>query len=272
MTEQNQQSLLLGKIAAYTEILVKDPSSTIFVSLAETYRRMGMYEDAHQIINKGMILHADFSPAYVVLARILCQLEDFTGSVSAFEHALEVDEDNLAALVGCARVQILLAHDDLALALLLRARALSPADPIINKLIISLSAVDQVALEVTQTEPATADDPSDKTVELVSPTLAELYLAQGLNEKALDLYRQLSTRNPDDLTFRRKVKELEGAVVAKDIELVPEAVVAPIATVEDDLDDDETFVFEPEIEAENSKILETLNGWLQNIQQRRDNV
>ncbi len=34
MTEQNQQSLLLGKIAAYTEILVKDPNSTIFVSLA----------------------------------------------------------------------------------------------------------------------------------------------------------------------------------------------------------------------------------------------
>jgi len=88
MIDQNQQSLLLGKIAAYTEILVKDPSSTIFISLAETYRKMGMFDDARQIITKGLDLHSDVSPAYIVLARILCQLEDFDGSVVAFDTLL----------------------------------------------------------------------------------------------------------------------------------------------------------------------------------------
>jgi len=93
MTDQYQQSLLLGKIAAYTEILVKDYNSTIFVSLAETYRKLGMFDDARQIISKGLTLHPDFSPAYIVLARTLCQLEDYSGSVTAFEQALEFDDE-----------------------------------------------------------------------------------------------------------------------------------------------------------------------------------
>jgi len=216
MIEQNQQSLLLGKIAAYTEILVKDPSSTIFISLAETYRKMGMFDDARQIISKGLDLHPDVSAAYIVLARILCQLEDFDGSVAAFEQALEFDPDNLAALVGFARVQILLGDEETARQLLLSARAISPADPVINKLLLSLpdekeSSDEEPIVQVEQ--PAEA---VDKTSPLVSSTLAELYLAQGLTAKALDLFQRLSVQNPDDLSFRRRVKELESQLPEED--------------------------------------------------------
>ena len=263
MTEHNQQSLLLGKIAAYTEILVKDPGSTIFVSLAETYRRMGMYEDARQIVSKGMTLHNDFSPAFIVLARILCQLDNYSASIDAFERALTIDPDNLAALVGSARVHILLEEDTVARELLLKARNLSPADPIINKLILSLA------------DSVIAIKPESDTIELASPTLAELYLSQGLTEKSLQIYQKLSILNPDDLSYRRKVKELSeisgnntDTKVAVDTEssvFIDDAGVPDVA-------EEETFVFESDAEREDSPVLGVLNRWLNNIELGRENV
>ena len=68
MTEQNQQSSLLGKVAAYTEILAKDPDSTIFVSLSEAYRKMGMLDEAKDVAERGLKKNPQFSPAYIVLA------------------------------------------------------------------------------------------------------------------------------------------------------------------------------------------------------------
>ncbi|MCD6187852.1 MAG: tetratricopeptide repeat protein [Desulfuromusa sp.] len=285
MTEQNQQSLLLGKIAAYTEILVKDPSSTIFISLAETYRKMGMFADARQIIYKGMDLHPDVSPAYIVLARTLCQLEDFDGAVVAFERALELDQDSLAALVGYARVQILLGDEVIARQLLLRAREISPADPVINKLLLSLPEGDVEPLDVPV---STGDEAVEPAPVLVSATLAELYLVQGLTEKALDLFQQLSVQNPDDLTLRRKVKELEGQLreenqdgtekstdlLLKQREDIPAAPVESIDAAEvaiEQLFDSgkETTVSAP---VNTPSCLDTLNLWLSNIKQRRGNV
>ena len=290
MIEHNQQSLLLGKIAAYTEILVKDPSSTIFISLAETYRKMGMFDDARQIISRGLDLHPDVSPAYIVLARVLCQLEDFSGSVVVFEQALELDQENLAALVGYARVQILLGDEEAARELLLRARALSSADPVINKLLLSLPEVKIVA-ESSPADLAHSDEAEEDSSPLVSSTLAELYLVQGLTAKALDLFQRLSALNPDDLFFRRKVKEIEtqlheekqhGTESSDDLESVIDAsaqVVVVDSAAEIAIPLHQLVDQEPEVVVSASDhglssrtTLSTLNRWLSNIQQRRENV
>ncbi len=269
MTDQNQQSLLLGKIAAYTEILVKDPSSTIFVSLAETYRKMGMFEDSRQIISKGLELHPSFSPAHIVLARILCQLNDLDGSVAAFDRALELDEENLAALVGYARVQILLGEEIVARDLLLKARHLSPADPVINKLLLSLPDVSEAVVKSSSVVQAQGIETVDSPKALVSSTLAELYLAQGLTEKALDLFQRLSTQNPDDLTLRRRVKELEGQLREdnQNVEVSnPESPLLHGLEVEPHLlaSENKEHVCEP--------VVDILTRWLTNIQQRRGHV
>ncbi|MDX2480064.1 MAG: hypothetical protein QNK24_06990 [Desulfuromusa sp.] len=291
MSEQNQQSLLLGKIAAYTEILVKDPSSTIFVSLAETYRKMGMFDDARQIIYKGLDLHSDFSPAHIVLARILCQLEDFDGSVAAFERALELDEESLAALVGYARVQILLGDEIIARELLLKARYLSPADPVINKLLLSLPEESEIIDKPVASATVLSEESVVNSTALVSSTLADLYLAQGLTEKALDLFQRLSIQNPDDLTLRRKVRELESQRQEETKDVANESVEVPSSQLEDvptisvSATEDEDAVDQHLYESETVKIVsdpidrfipepvfDTLNRWLSNIQQRRENV
>jgi tetratricopeptide (TPR) repeat protein len=295
MTGQTQRSSLLGKIAAYTEILVKDPKSTIFVSLAEAYRKMGMFDDVRQIISKGLELHQDFSPAYIVLARVLCQSEDFDGSIVAFERALKLDDENLAALVGCARVKILRGQAVEARELLLRARHLSPADPVINKLLLSLPAEPESVEEQSAEKHELSDEHEVSSASLVSPTLADLYLQQGLTQEALNIYRQLSVQNPNDLIFRRKVKELEKhSREEENLNINKESIVVPLPQQEDVPSVSEESIVEQDIfvgdtqeqnetltgkavsEADSmftdEPVLKILNQWLSNIRQRREDV
>lgn len=247
MTEHHQQSALLGKIAAYTELLVNDPRSTIFVSLAETYRKMGLFNDAREIVVKGLELHPDFGPAYVVLARIECQLEDIDASCAAFEQALALDPDSLAALVGYARVKLLLHQDNAARELLLHARSLSPADPVINKMLLGLSPSQPEAEEeiasvapVVDSEPAKANN----LTALASTTLADLYLVQGLTDKALGLYRQLLFRNPDNLELRRKIREIEGRTEEPLQSLTEEDDLTPPSAADEQMEVEEESVSE----------------------------
>ncbi|SHJ71274.1 Tetratricopeptide repeat-containing protein [Malonomonas rubra DSM 5091] len=317
MTEKNQQNSLLGKIAAYTEILAKDPGSTIFVSLSEAYRKMGMLNDARQVVEKGLETHPDFSPAHIVYARILCQQGEYDASSAAFQQALTYDSENLAALVGFARLHILLGEEVHAKSLLLQARELSPADPVINKLLLSLPDVESEPEPVAEIEDESAveeqiDQPADQaeveaepeTLEevldeeesavppLASSTLADLYLKQGLTDQALDMYRQLSADNPDNLEYRRKIRDIEGepdevSFVAPDVpEIQPETESNEPVDVEGDreVEADVTLADPVDIEggisssepslakASDDKVLETLNRWLDSIKKRREDV
>ncbi len=237
---------------------------------------MGMFDDALQIIRKGLERHPDFGPAHIVLARVLCQLEDFSGSIAAFEQALELDGDNLAALVGYARVKILLGDELAAREILLKARSLSPADPVINKLLLSLPEQFEDEVDTAEQGEAACDEAADDNPRhLVSQTLAELYLAQGLTEKALELFRTLSQQDPDNLALRRKVRELETQLERDSAPAIAEPdsepLEQPISHEEESVGGAEPDVPEVEEEAENN-VLDTLNRWLSNIQQRRKNV
>jgi tetratricopeptide (TPR) repeat protein len=289
LSEHDKHATLLGKVAAYTEIMVKDPGSTIFVSLAETYRKLGMYDDGRQILTKGLRRHPDLSSAHIVMARILCQLEAYEGSSASFSRALELDSDSLAALVGYARVCILLGEEEQARELLLRARKLSPADPVINKLLLSLpQAPAPIEAEPSVEEPVESATPGTSGKGLASLTLANLYEKQGLTAKALAMYQQLSVDAPADLTLRRKIRDLEFGGVAPEepvvsapqldepvaTAVVPESVIDSAATMEDsDVTlDSATFVAKEASELGATQVVNELNRLLDNIHRRRENV
>lgn len=303
MTEPHQQHSLLGKIAAYTEILAKDPTSTIFVSLSEAYRKMGMLDDARQVVEQGIELHDDFSPAYIVLGRILCQQGDYDGSESSFQQALKFDGESLAALVGYARLKILLGREADARQKLLIARQLSPADPVINKLLLSLPDDTPVEIATETVEQVTVDSVMSDSVEeavvappLASSTLAELYLKQGLAQQALEVYRQLSIDDPDNLLLRRKIRDIEDGQLGIEVE---ESKIKPIDSPEISAGVDSEVEEPPAIEAAElevtpavsvgsatrdlsaaetcqpipeEQVLTTLHKWLASIQQRREHV
>lgn len=295
MVDETPQSSLLGKIAAYTEILEKDPNSTIFVSLSEAYRKLGCLDDARQIIEEGLNRHSDFSPAYVVLARILCQQSLYDESCSAFTKALEYDENSLAGLVGFARLSVLMKEVEQARRLLLKARSLSPADPVINKFLNSLPPAPEEPEEAPQDEEVVS-------APLISETLADLYLKQGLPDKALEIFRELLRNNPDNLELRRRIRDAE-IMIQGEVEQVASEAVRPEssdeaieeASTEEGAEPGQESTSEPESELELSPAakdveeerlepleekmqetattpLDVLSQWLENIKKRRSNV
>lgn len=299
MAEETLQSALLGKIAAYTEILQKDPKSTIFVSLGEAYRKLGHLDDARQIIEEGLAIHLDFSPAYVVLARTLCQQSEYEASDVAFAKAIELDGNSLAGLVGYARLAALIENVEKARALLFKARSLSPADPVINKFLNSLPPA--------QKEPENlSSEPAEVSAPLISATLADLYLKQSLPDKALEILRELMRNDPNNLELRRRIREAElmldgdleqataevhvadnneESTTADSEELTPLVDVESVdelksadVEIEDEPLMHESVVMQPglstvDVEPDSDMSpLEIMNQWLENIQKRRTNV
>jgi len=59
---------------------------------------------------------------------------------------------------------------------------------------------------------APAPAPDSASGELTSATLAELYFKQGFPEKAIEVYRQLVAREPDNDRLRRRIAELEASL------------------------------------------------------------
>lgn len=288
---ENHQNSLLGKIAAYTEILAADPYSTIFVSLSETYRKMGMLDEAHSVAIKGLAFLPDYAPGHVVLARIKCQQGDMVASEESFIKALDIDPDSLAALVGLSRLYLLLDNKANARNLLLTARELSPADSVINKLLLGLPAPEIEAETVTSEieEVASSSDVApavalDTQVEsLETATLAELYFKQGMAQRSLHIYRNLLTRDPDNLAFRRRIRDIElmssdtsdssAAVLENPVEVEARfdsvsrdpACPSAVGMVEENV----TPLISPVVKL---SVLDELNSLLASIQKRRGDV
>jgi hypothetical protein len=64
--------------------------------------------------------------------------------------------------------------------------------------------------------------------ELMSPTLAELYFNQGFTDKAIEVYRQLLDREPDNTRLRRRLDELQAPrTMPPMVAPTPEALAVP---------------------------------------------
>jgi hypothetical protein len=58
--------------------------------------------------------------------------------------------------------------------------------------------------------PPAADEPRPDPAGLSSSTLAELYFSQGFTDKAIEVYRELLLREPENERARGRVTELMG--------------------------------------------------------------
>lgn len=209
---------LLGKIAAYTEILAKDPRSTVFVPLSETYRQMGMLDDALQIARQGVAALPRYCPGHISLGRILAQRGDLSRAIVAFEAALEIERDNLTAIKGLAKVRMLNSQPDEALQILLRGATINPGDEGVRKMLASLGPVHSRGAVVPEAS-LPEEPPLEKTAEgepIATSTIAEIYVRQGLLKRAMKVYRDLLKVDPHNQDLRAKLVELKDRVEAQE--------------------------------------------------------
>ncbi len=274
-----EDKLLDPEIERLTELYEKDPTSRVFAPLADSYRKSGLYDEAVDILKKGLEFHPDYVSAHLVLGRCYHEKNMLQLAKASFEKVLELDQQNIIALRLLG--DILHSMDDRkgALSRYHQVLAIDPANSEIQELIsrigpvpdehradpqpiepsalttlgssISENQVDEPgptpieesgAIRAAEEGPRLTDgdirlegrDSADKSFILLTPeeapsvddealeglrkeakgfatvTLAEIYEGQGFLEKALDVYKQLLEKRPDDERIAERIENLSA--------------------------------------------------------------
>lgn len=64
-------------LAKYTLQYQKKPRSRVFAPLAETYRKLGMYDESLKILREGIKHHPAYTMGYIVLSHVYCDQQNY---------------------------------------------------------------------------------------------------------------------------------------------------------------------------------------------------
>ena len=263
------QATLLTKIEEYKATLGQDPKSTVFVQLCDAYLQLGQVDDALETALKGTWELPQLADGYAAVGRVYYARKVVGKAEAAFYKALSVDQMCVPAYKGLAR--ILKDQGDIQKAsdILTKAIMLDPTDISLQRMIESLSSLPGAAQEVNQvvSAPITHQEPvMDQTTDSMKPittaTIADIYIEQGLYDKALDVYTELLSEKPQDVTVQQKISELQALMSNS---AAPAAPVEPQAVVPD-------MSAAPLETGSSNVVIDRLNDWLAAIQARRNRV
>src|SRR5690606_15965387 len=86
------------EISKLEALYAGNPGGRVFVHLAEAYRKAGEHERARRILDEGLARHTDSASGYVVLGRVLADMQITDEAEIAFRRVLELDGGKLTAL------------------------------------------------------------------------------------------------------------------------------------------------------------------------------
>jgi len=217
MTSASTGGSLIGKIGSYLQIFAKDPSSTAFVPLAEAYRQIGLLDDALEAARLGTKMLPHFSPGFSTMGRILGQMGRIDEAMSAYAKALSIDRQSQSALVGLARLHLIRAERDMARKILHQAAEFHPNDEKISDMLIALDLPRPWA-EIKQATQLQVSVPKRETVPdkpgepIPTATLAEIYVKQGVFDKAIKIYQDIFIQFPENDAARLRIAQLQEQI------------------------------------------------------------
>jgi tetratricopeptide (TPR) repeat protein len=229
-----------------------------------------------------------FSPGFSTMGRILGQMGRLDESMSAYARALSIDRQSQAALVGLARLHLVRGERDQARKILQEAQEFHPDDEKISDMLVALDLPRpwtdiKLASKALEQESSNVND-QDASAESGEPfataTLAEIYVKQGLLDKALEVYQGIVAQSPDNESAHKRIIQLQEMLGA-DTKPSPEETQIPdeplqeqaptVSTVEASSDTtDEASVIQSE--PRDTAPLAVLQRWLSVIKNGRTNV
>lgn len=93
-----------GRIAAFQRELAGDPRSLTFVTLAEEHNRLGEFDEAAQVAQKGLAYHPDSVAGRVALAQAEAGRNNVKQALEQLKRALLIDQENPVALALMGRI------------------------------------------------------------------------------------------------------------------------------------------------------------------------
>ena len=300
-----------AEIKKYEDMLAKDPRSYCFAPLAELYRKLGLLDDAVQVAKRGIEAHPEYVGGYMALGRTLFEMGLKDESKAALERVVKVTPDNFLAQKLLSQIYIE-QGDDVSAEKALQVLVLLNPDDVEGKLM--LESLGRAAAKRAEEEQKTVveEDFSFENADLyntchsedecseysdfdelqfdenlleqrmysgkdplVTVTVAELYVKQGVLDRAIEVYTELLQADPGNDELKNRIFDLQLRL--EDNETLPENVesVNPAVSTEIPAEVDDTFSPCDETQhileemTENSVVV-IMEGWLENIRRGRN--
>lgn len=199
--------------------------SPIFVKVADQELKKNHVEKALNILEKGLDLFPDYAAAYIIYAKALAYAGDYPKAEETLKTACDLYEsENAFEYYKNELIKIKNQTEDIN-----KSRRVSFVDeekikPDENKsfeddldsLAEKLDNAKIVAEEKTEEtfeEPSTEEEFIPKDKEIVSETIAGIYVAQGNYSQAVEVYKQLIVQDPEKRDFYiGRIAELETKI------------------------------------------------------------
>ena len=192
----------MDELEVYQQMMSKDPSSQVFVYLAESLWEREMYEEAIEICTKGLRLRPHDLRARVILGLSYLRTGALDSAETELLKAKEMLEINTVIYRNLAELYDKKGDSEQAFHYQKLFEALHP------------SAVAEVETEVDEAGAASvAREASPEDAEMMDTvTLAELYEQQGHVDKAIEVYRKVLETSPETEEVEARLAELEKRI------------------------------------------------------------
>ncbi len=194
----------------------QSPESRIFAPLADAYRKRGDVEKAIAICEKGLRRFPDYASARVILGKCYYDNGASERSKTEFERVLELDPENMVALKFLGDIFSGENKKEKAAEYYGELLSIDPTNREVKKLL------DQLTEKFTP-KPIDLDEDesvevSGKVTEPATMTLAGIYAAQGYYSRAMDIYRGILDKDPNNEEALKMVDKLKKLELSKESE------------------------------------------------------
>jgi tetratricopeptide (TPR) repeat protein len=235
MSEKKTKSSLLAK---YLNLYERDSSSRVFAPLAQSYRKLGMLDEAFKVLKEGISKHPTYALGYVILGNCYYDKEDYDSCYQTLRPFVADNRDNLILLKIFANCCVKIGNLQEALEsykylLLSNPRDIEAQEKI--KLLeddlcieeetvhlpkydndfssdeddwVHVSFSEEKAESEQDSEWALLESKKEEEDPVVTLTLVDLYLAQGHLDKAEDLLDKFEQLHPNSTDIKLKRKHI----------------------------------------------------------------
>ena len=174
-----------------------EPRTHTFVRLADLYRQAGEHDRALEVIREGLREHPYYLDARLLHARVLLELGRDELARVEFEHILSLDPANPLACMALGVERVETRGSD----------GPAPADDDWLEALEDAWRLDGADARPAPESGATGAPPGPpKGIE--TSTLAGLYASQGLFDRAIGVYEQMLSRDPDNADLAAALAEM----------------------------------------------------------------